>query len=172
MIDILAAIVAVVTAVAAVIALVATRRPDMFTIERSASIRAPAERIYPLIANLRAMNTWNPFVAPDPNIEITYSGPESGTGARHTWRGNRNVGEGSIEITEASAPTNVAMRLIMLKPMAADNAVRFKLTPRGEETMVSWSMAGRQPFMAKFMTMFIDCDKMVGSGSSRRASPA
>ncbi len=141
----------------------AATKPDSFTVSRSLDIRAPADRIYPLIADLKAMNTWNPFVAPDPNIQITYSGPPSGTGAVHTWTGNRNVGAGRIEIIDAKRPTNVVMRLQMIKPMKADNRVDFSLAEKSGATTVTWAMTGRQPYIGKLMTLIIDCDKMVGS---------
>src|SRR5215472_12339246 len=148
--------------VAALLAYAATK-PDTFRVQRSTGINAPAERIFPLIANLKSMNTWNPFVDPDPAIKIAYSGPDSGKGAAHTWSGNSKVGEGRIEITDAAPSSRVTMRLDMLKPMKASNLVEFTLQPTGDSTAVSWAMSGRQPFMAKLMTVFIDCDKMVGS---------
>jgi uncharacterized protein YndB with AHSA1/START domain len=137
--------------------------PDTFRVHRSTAINAPAERIFPLIANLKSMNTWNPFVEPDPAIKISYSGPESGKGAAHTWSGNSKVGEGRIEVTEATPSSRVALRLEMVKPMKADNAVEFTLQPNGNGTVVTWAMSGKQPLMAKIMTIFIDCDRMVGS---------
>ncbi len=148
-------------AIAGIVAYASTR-PDEFAIARSTRIEAPPERVFPHIASLRAMNAWNPFLAPDPNIEITYSGPESGKGAVHTWRGNREVGEGRIEITEAIPSSKVCMQLDMLKPMTARNAVEFTLQSEGSGTTVTWAMKGRQPLMAKIMTIFIDCDRMVG----------
>ena len=154
-------IIALVVAVGALLAYTATR-PDTFSVQRSASIAAPAERIFPLIANLKAMNTWNPFVQPDPAIKLAYSGPEIGKGAAHTWKGNSKVGEGRIEVTEATAPGRVTMNLVMIKPMKADNAVEFTLRPNGTGTNVTWKMSGRQPFLAKLMNVFIDCDNMVG----------
>lgn len=141
----------------------ASTRPDAFSVHRSANIAAPPEQIYPLIANLKTMNTWSPFADPDPNIKISYSGPEAGIGASHTWSGNAKVGEGKIEITEAQAPCNVALRLQMVKPMRADNRVEFTLQPVGKATNVTWQMSGKQPLLAKFMTLFMDCDKIVGS---------
>jgi uncharacterized protein YndB with AHSA1/START domain len=140
----------------------ASAKPDTFRVQRSTAINAPAERIFPLIANLKSMNTWNPFVDPDPAIKITYSGPESGKGAAHTWSGNNKVGEGRIEITDAVPSSRVAMQLDMLKPMKAHNAVEFTLKPNGRETAVTWAMSGRQPLLAKLMTIFVDCDRMVG----------
>jgi Polyketide cyclase / dehydrase and lipid transport len=163
MIDILIYVaVALVVVVAALLAYAATK-PDTFRVQRSAGINAPAERIFPLIANLKSMNRWNPFVEPDPAIKIAYSGPDSGRGAAHTWSGNSKVGEGRIEVTDAAPSSRVTMQLEMRKPMKACNAVEFTLAANDKTTVVTWAMSGRQPFMAKLMTIFIDCDKMVGS---------
>lgn len=153
--------IALVVVVAALLVYAATKA-DTFRVQRSTGINAPAERIFPLIANLKSMNTWNPFVDPDPAIKIAYGGPESGKGAAHTWSGNSKVGEGRIEVTDAVPSSRIAMRLDMLKPMKAHNAVEFTLQPDGGGTAVTWAMSGRQPFMARLMTIFIDCDRMVG----------
>src|SRR5215813_14251713 len=151
MIDILIYVaIAFVVLVVALVAYAATK-PDTFRVQRAAGINAPAERIFPLIASLKSMNTWNPFVEPDPNIKIAYSGPDSGKGAAHTWSGNSKVGEGRIEITEAAPPSRVALQLDMFKPMKAHNAVEFTLQPNGNATLVTWMMSGRQPLMAKVM---------------------
>jgi hypothetical protein len=141
----------------------ASTRPDSFSVRRSTLIGAPAERIFPLIANLKSMNTWNPFVEPDPAIKIAYTGPDSGKGAAHTWSGNSKVGAGRIEITDATPSSRVALQLDMIKPMKAHNAVEFTLQPNGNGTLVTWTMSGNQPLMAKVMNVFIDCDRMVGS---------
>ena len=53
------------------------------------------------------------------------------------------------------------MRLFMTKPFKADNRIDFTLKPEGPVTAVTWAMSGQQPLMAKIMTLFIDCDKMV-----------
>jgi hypothetical protein len=55
------------------------------------------------------------------------------------------------------------MALDMLKPFEAHNVVEFTLEPKGGSTNVTWAMRGRQPYMAKLMSTFINCDKMVGS---------
>jgi uncharacterized protein YndB with AHSA1/START domain len=163
MIDVLIYAVVTLAVVAAALLAYAASKPATFRVQRSTGINAPAERIFPLIANLKSMNTWNPFVEPDPAIKIAYSGPESGKGAAHSWSGNSKVGEGHIEVTDAAPCSRVAMQLDMHKPMKAHNAVEFTLAPNGRTTTVTWAMSGRQPFMAKLMTIFIDCDRMVGS---------
>ena len=57
MIDILLYVIAAIALAIAALAFFASRRPDTFKIERSARISATPEQVYPLIANLKAMNT-------------------------------------------------------------------------------------------------------------------
>jgi carbon monoxide dehydrogenase subunit G len=161
--DILAIILALIGLAALGVLILAARRPDTFAIERSTRVNAPPDKILPLIASPRAMNTWMPFLEPDPNAKLDYSGPESGVGAANTWAGNRQVGEGRMEVVDVQASSKVTMKLEMVKPMKASNTVVFSLQPNGSGTNVTWNMSGKQPLLAKVMTLFIDCDKMVGS---------
>ena len=157
-----AAIVAIIIAVAVVALLVyAATKPDTFRVQRSAAIKASPERIFPLIDDLHAHTTWSPFEK-DPNMKRTHSGAARGKGAVYEWEGNKQVGAGRIAIAD-STPSKITMKLDMLKPFQAHNVVEFTLEPQGNATNVGWAMHGRQPYMAKLMSTFINCDKMVGS---------
>ena len=145
---------------AGVLAYAATR-PDTFRVQRTIAINAPAETIFPFINDLRAQSSWSPFEK-DPAMKRTHSGAAQGPGATYEWDGNREVGAGRIAIIDATAPTRVALALDMTRPMAAHNQVEFTLHPQGAATTVTWTMHGDQPYMAKVMSTFIDCDKMVG----------
>lgn len=145
----------------AVVLIHAASRPDTFRVERTASIRAPAAKIQPLIADLRQFNTWNPYGKKDPTMKGSYRGASSGPGAGYDFEGNREVGKGSIEIVEAS-PTRVAMKLDMLAPFEAHNLVEFTLVPRDDATEVTWAMLGPSPFVARLIGVFMDMDSMIG----------
>ena len=76
----------VLIAIAAVIALLmiyATTRPDTFKVSRSMQIKAPPDKIFPLNNDLRAYNTWKPYVKKDVAVKLTYSGPAAGAGAKY-----------------------------------------------------------------------------------------
>lgn len=135
---------------------------DSFQVQRSLRINASPDKIFPLINNMRNMNSWNPFAEADPNIKITYTGPDSGKGARYEWTGDSKVGEGNIEITDASSPSKVTLRLNMLKPLEAHNTVVFTLVPNGNGTDVTWAMSGERPFIGKVMDAVFNMDRMVG----------
>jgi uncharacterized protein YndB with AHSA1/START domain len=154
-----------VIAVVGILAYAATKSDD-FQVQRSISINAGPDKIFPLINNMRGMNTWNPFSEADPNIKITYSGPESGKGARYDWSGNGSVGEGGIEITDVAPPSRVMLKLDMRKPIEGHNTVVFTLEPKGGPTggatTVTWAMSGERPYIGKVMDVLFNMDRMVG----------
>jgi uncharacterized protein YndB with AHSA1/START domain len=155
------ALLALALAIAALLIYAATR-PDTLQVQRSARIAAPAEKIFPLINDMRSFNRWNPYEKKDPQLKGSYSGPAAGPGAAYRFEGNKEVGKGSLEITESAPAALVAMRLDMQEPMAASNSIRFTLQPQGEATEVTWAMQGASPYIAKLFGIFIDMDKMIG----------
>jgi hypothetical protein len=156
----LTTILAVLAVAIAGVLLAAATRPNTFRVRRSTVIAAPAARILPLIADLRQFNTWNPYANKDPDMRITYRGPEAGLGAAYDFE-SRRAGTGSITILDGAAGT-VVMRLLMTAPFACDNTIEFALAPRGDATEVSWTMSGANAFIGKVMSLFCNMDKMVG----------
>jgi len=137
-------------------------QPDSFRVQRKLAIKAPPEKIFPLIDNLHENARWQPYYSKDPQIKLSYSGPDSGPGAQVDFSGGAQVGSGRVSITGGEAPAKVDMRLQMLKPFSADNAIEFTLTPSGDSTEVSWTMQGQVPYPAKIMHLFFNMDRMVG----------
>jgi uncharacterized protein YndB with AHSA1/START domain len=145
----------------AVMLIYAATRPDSFRVERSTLIQAPPEKIHPLIADLKAFNRWNPYEKKDPAIKGQYSAITAGPGARYGWE-SQEVGVGSMEIIEVTAPGRVAMKLDFVKPFEAHNHVEFTLRPEGGATRVSWALNGPSPYLSKLIGVFINIDSMVG----------
>jgi hypothetical protein len=156
-------IVAVVVAIAiAAVLILAATKPDTFRVQRAAAINAPADRIYPLIADFHQWLNWSPWEGRDPALKRSYSGAERGKGAVYAWEGNRNVGSGRMEILEANSPSLVKIQLDFLKPFEAHNIAEFTMLPQGNATNLTWVMHGPAPFMSKVMHVFINMDKMIG----------
>ena len=145
-----------------VLALAATK-PDVFRVERSVTINAPAEQIYPLIEDFQEWPKWSPFENLDPQMQKTFSGAERGLGAVYAWDGNSQAGKGRIEIIEASAPSKLGMTLAFERPFECSNQVLFTLEPAGDGTKVTWAMHGPNLFMGKVMQVLFNTDAMVGS---------
>jgi hypothetical protein len=162
MVKLLSVILAVLLLIVGVVLANAAAKPDTFRVERTASIKASPEKIFPLIDNFDNWGAWSPWEKKDPAMKRTRSGAPSGKGSVYAWDGDRNVGKGRMEIADTSAPSKVTLKLDFEKPFAAHNIVNFTMEPRGDATNVTWAMHGPVPFLAKIVHLFIDVDRMVG----------
>lgn len=135
---------------------------DTYTVERSATIDAPPERIYPQVADFHNWPKWSPWEDVDPELNRTYSGAQSGTGAVYGWSGNRKAGRGRMEITDATEPSRVQIDLLFEKPFKARNDTVFTIQPTGSGSRVVWTMTGRKTFMTRVMGVFTSMDKLIG----------
>jgi hypothetical protein len=155
-----AAIVVVVLFVAALLAYLSAQ-PSDFRIARTLSINAPAQDLYGMAADLRNFNTWNPFALQDPQLKLTYSGANAGTGAAYNWDGPK-AGVGRMEVINVEPSKLVTMKLDFSKPFEAQNVVDFTFQAVGSQTNVTWEMRGTRNLMMKAMGLFFSMDRMVG----------
>ena len=132
-----------------------------FEFSRSTTVGAEPAKVHALIDDFHEWPRWSPWEDVDPALQRTYSGPDKGVGAHYAWKGNRKAGQGSMEIT-GSVPDRVDIKLVFLKPWTATNDVWFTLTPLGESTEVTWTMAGEHTGMAGLFTRVMGMDRLVG----------
>jgi uncharacterized protein YndB with AHSA1/START domain len=157
------AVIAVILALAiAVVLILASRKPDSFSVQRAASIKAPPEKIFPLINDFHKWALWSPYEVKDPAMQRTFSGANSGKGAVYAWNGNKNVGSGRMEILDAPAPNKVVIKLDFFTPFEGHNTAEFTLQPQGDATNVTWLMHGPASFIVKVMHVFMNMDHMIG----------
>ena len=148
--------------IVAVVLVAAATRPADFRVERSASLAASPEALFEHVNDHRKFSVWNPFLKLDPNVKNTYSGPASGVGAVCAWEGNKEVGAGSCTIVESKLGELVRCRMDWKRPMEGTATVDFTFKPSGDKTVVTWAMYGKNGFMGKLVSLFINCDKMCG----------
>ena len=147
--------------VAGVLGLASTK-PDTFSVQRSTTIQARPDKIYPLVADFHRWAEWSPWEALDPAMKRSHSGPPSGPGAVYTWDGNKDVGAGRMEVLAAQVPAKVTIKLDFIRPFEGHNSTDFSFVPQGDATLVSWVMTGPTPFVSKLMQVFVSMDKLIG----------
>src|SRR5262245_21947818 len=140
----------------------AATQPSAFRVQRSASIQALPEKVFPHINDFHSWSAWSPWEKLDPNLKRTFTGPASGVGSTYEWQGNKKVGQGRMEIMESTPSSKVAIKLDFIKPFEAHNTAEFTLAPNGGSTDINWAMLGHKPFLFKVMSVFMDMDKMIG----------
>lgn len=148
--------------IAILIIVVIAGQPDEFKMSRSTTIAAAPEKIFPHVNDLHLWEAWSPWAKLDPNSKVAFSGPDAGTGSAMRWEGNGKVGIGTMTITDSKPNETIRFRLDFEKPMQATNLAEFNFKPAGGQTVVTWSMSGKNSLMGKIFGLFVNCEKMVG----------
>lgn len=143
--------------------IVVASRPAEFSYQRSTTISAPPSAIFPHLNDLHKWQAWSPWAKKDPNAKETFDGPPTGLGSSMSWAGNNDVGEGKMTIVDSKPDESVQYRLDFIKPFAGTNLAEFTFKPEGGNTLVTWTMTGKNTFFFKAFSLFVDCDKMIGS---------
>ena len=153
--------VVIVVAIAGILLYAATK-PDSLRVQRTVLINAPNDKVFPLINDIKAWTAWSPYEKKDPAMKRSYGAVTAGKGATYAWEGDKNVGQGSMEVLEASSPRKLVLKLDFLKPFEAHNTGEFVLEPKGDTTSVTWAIYGPSPYMSKVIGTFINMDNMIG----------
>lgn len=131
-----------------------------FTVTRSATIAAPADKVYPLIADAKSWSRWAIWHQRDPAMQIEYGGPPSGPGAKSSWKSD-SQGSGTMTFTAAEPHRRVAYELYFPE-FGTTSAGEFSLVPEGSGTRVTWVMNGNMGSNPVFRWLALAMDDMVG----------
>lgn len=137
-------------------------RPGTMHVARAATIAAPPSAVFAVVNDFRRWDEWSPWSKLDPQMKVSLEGPPTGVGAVYRWSGNNQVGEGSTTLVESVPDEKVAMKLAFVRPFAGESDVQFTFAPEGDGTKVTWAMQSPQPYFAKLVGLFMDCEKMCG----------
>ncbi len=106
------------------------------------SIAAPAERIFPYLNRLQSWPSWSNWNERDiPDLQIQYSGNESGTGAVQTWTEPRGTGKLWISDSQPNQSVKYESEFANFPRMTST----IQLQPDDPGTLISWTSSGRLP---------------------------
>ena len=150
-----------------VVAVLASFQPDTLRVQRSATIAAPAAKVFPLVDDFRRWTAWSPFETMDPTMRRSYGTPAAGKGATYAWDGDGKAGAGRMTIVESVPASKVGISLDFERPMKDHADVAFTFVPQGDATQVTWTMESRHNVVSRVMCVFLDPEKMIGDDFAR-----
>lgn len=114
--------------------------PSKFEVTRTIVIKAPDAKIYDEIADPRRWKEWSAWSRRDPDMDVSYSGPPFGQGAKWSWK-SRKEGSGSMEFTRVDPNRRVEYSLYF-PAFNMRSGGEFRLEPDAGATRVTWTNRG------------------------------
>lgn len=135
--------------------------PSTFSVSRSVTIGAAADRIDALVADPRAWARWSVWNRRDPAMTIEYSGAASGVGAVWAWK-SKTEGDGRMSFTAVEPGRRVAFDLYF-PDFGTTSRGELLFEPAGAGTRVTWSMQGDMGSNPLYHWFALGADSMVGA---------
>lgn len=113
--------------------------PDSAHVQRSAKIDVPPAQLFEVLNGFQQAQEWSPWAKLDPQMQISYSGPDSGKGAMMMWSSeNPAVGAGNQQIIESEPDKRIRFKLFFAG-FNTENYAQFLLEPDGDGTRLTWA---------------------------------
>ena len=123
-------------ALVAIMAGVGLALPGHVTVARSVVINAPESAIFPYLNDLHRFSDWSPWASRDPELAVTFSGPQQGKGAKVQWTSNKpSVGASSMEITESDPNRHIDLAVNF---NGLDGTGYYDVAPSGSGSKITW----------------------------------
>lgn len=149
-------------AIVLIFLVVVAMQPSDFRVERTATIAAPAADVFTNVNDFHKWEAWSPWAKLDPTAKVAFEGAPAGQGAVMTWAGNDKVGEGKMTLTESRPNDLVKINVDFVKPFERSIISEFTFKPEGDQTAVTWAMAGHHNFFEKALCLVMNGTKMIG----------
>jgi len=129
--------------------------------------------VFDSLNSLRRFKDWNPLVLRDPRMELSYSGPASGVGARMDYVSREErLGKGSWEITESIPREKISYKIVNIE-RGDDKKTSFSFKPTGRNNRnveitqtydidYGWDLLGR--YSGLYVARHIGDDMKMGLG--------
>lgn len=115
--------------------------PSEYAVERSVTIDAAPETVYPHVVKLENWKPWNPWGAQDPDAEFTYAGNSGEVGSSMSWNGEV-VGVGTLTFTAKEENKSISTKLEFKEPSVPASQGYWQFEREGKGTKVVWGNKG------------------------------
>lgn len=141
-----------------------------FDVAVTKTINAPVSMLYNNVGDFKNWQEWGPWMADDPNMQITYADTTKGIGSSYSWT-SEVMGDGSMKTVGTKENESIDQEIVFVTPLGESSSdIYWKFKPSETGTEVTWGMKGEQSFMEKVFMAFQSEDfeksmkKMYGQG--------
>ncbi len=133
-----------------------------FDVTETKVINAPASLIFKNVNDFNNWESWGPWMAKDPDINISYAEKTAGEGSSYSWTSDvMEVGNGSMTTLKVIPNKEIEQTITFNSPIGDSNSDvkwSFEPTENPAQTTVSWGMKGEQSLLEKVFMAFADED--------------
>jgi len=134
--------------------------PKATTVVRSTTINAQVDAVKMQMADLKFFQEkWSPWSERDPQMTVTYIGEMGQPGYGYTWKGNDEVGQGTLTVVGFNGDS--LLQKLSFEGMG-DSKTFYVVNAKDAGTNVTWGSSMDFAFFGRGMMLFMNMGKMMG----------
>ena len=133
-----------------------------YQVSKKVLVDAEKSVVYPYLMDFSRFGEWSPWADIDPNTEVELIGNMGAVGSSYKWKGNDDVGEGTMTIARANDDT-IFIDLNFVEPFEAYSPTYYALKENGNHTEVTWYMEGEMAYPMNILYLFMDMEEAIGN---------
>ena len=128
--------------------------PSSTTVVRTITVNQRPDSTFAYLSDFNNFKEWSPWQGKDPNMTTRIDG--SGVGAVYSWKGNDQVGSGSMTITNLVPDRSVNIDLKFIAPWESQAATKWSVEPAGSGSKISWEMSQNLSYGQRYFGLMMD----------------
>lgn len=134
---------------------------NQYEVSKTISIKASKEKVHEIMSDFSKFEEWSPWAELDSAMIIELSGNTGELGSTYSWKGNDDVGTGTMTISRIDGDT-IGIQLVFKEPFEAESPTYYALTQNGDETEVTWYIKGEMSYPFNIFMLFMDMEEELG----------
>jgi hypothetical protein len=151
--NILITILLVLAGLIALLLIIALFTRKEYNVRREIIIKAPRQKVFDYLRQLKNQDHFNKWVMVDPNMKKEFKGTDGTVGFIYGWNGNKQAGEGEQEIKALTEGKNIETEIRFIRPFASVAYARYDLESVSDsQTKVGWTNSGTMKYPMNIMS--------------------
>lgn len=152
----------IVLVIAAILLILSLLGAKSYEVKRSTVVQATSAEVWPYLSNLENMQPWSPWRRMDSTMVVTFNGDPGKVGSSYSWESPK-MGKGQQTLTALDPNKRADYDLKFIMPMGESvSQTYFTLADTTGGTKVTWGITGKNGFMSRVFSNFMNFDAMMG----------
>jgi hypothetical protein len=132
-----------------------------YNLKRTILVDASKANVKNYMKSFENFQDWSPWAEMDEDMDVIITGEAGSVGSKYQWKGNEDVGEGVMTITDVLEDT-VKVHLMFKEPFASESPTYYAFKDVDGKTEVTWYMEGAMSYPWNIMGLFFNMDEAIG----------
>lgn len=128
--------------------------PSSTTVVRSITVNQRPDSTFAYLSDFNNFKEWSPWQGMDPAMTTQIEG--SGVGSVYSWKGNDQVGSGSMTITNLVPNQSVSIDLKFVAPWESQAVTKWSVEPADSGSKISWEITQNLSYKERYFGLMMD----------------